>query len=92
MVHETIDTQDRVVKCIFCAQPIPVSPRLASLSVVPKDDAERDAQQRRSQVVIQRCPKCNHEAHYRRGDIIAAGAVTAPWAGDTLKAFRKAAS
>ena len=93
-----VETQDRVVKCIFCAQPIPLSPRLASLYIVAKDDAQRAEQERRSRVVLLRCDKCSREAQYRRSDIVSLGAADAVQSGDATKppiplnALRKAAS
>jgi hypothetical protein len=98
MIPEVAETQDRVVKCIFCAQPIPLSPRLVSLYVVAKDDAQRAEQERRSRVVLLRCDKCSREAQYRRADIVSLGGGNTTQVGDTTKppvplnALRKAAS
>ena len=94
MIREALESHDRVVKCLFCAQPFPISARLASLYVVAKDEAEREEQARRSQVVTLRCPKCSREAPYRRSDVITREVIAGelPGAEAQPKAFKRAAS
>src|SRR5271165_1416088 len=46
------------VRCIFCAQQIPLSSKLANLYVVAKDESHRAEHEHRSGVMLLRCAKC----------------------------------
>jgi hypothetical protein len=79
------------VRCIFCAQPIPLSPKLASLYVVAKDESHRAEHEHKSGVMLLRCAKCSREAPYRRDDVT----TSFPDANspqNAPKAFRRAAA
>ena len=79
------------VRCIFCAQPIPLSPKQARRSGVAKDDAQRAERERRSSVMLLRCPKCSREAPYRR-DEVTTSAPDASSPHNAPKVFRRAAA
>jgi hypothetical protein len=70
MIAERTETHNCGVRCIFCAQPILLSPKLAKLYVVAKDEAQRAEQERQSRVMLLRCAKCSREAPYRRNDVM----------------------
>ena len=79
------------VRCIFCAQPIPLSAKLANLHVVAKDESNRAEYENRSGVMLLRCPKCSREAPYRR-DEITTGGPDANNPHNAPKVFRRAAA
>lgn len=98
MVAEGNETHNRSVRCIFCAQPIVLSPNLASLYVVAKDENQNAEERRQSRVMLLRCSKCSREAPYRRDDVITSnpdpmiGAAESTSPQNLPKAFRRAAS
>lgn len=98
MLIEGTETQEKSVRCIFCAQQIPLSPRLASIYAVSNEEGKDSEERRRSRIMILRCSKCSREAPYRRDDVVISHKDSNAEAAETvapqlfLKAFRRAAS
>lgn len=68
MTSELTEKFYQAVRCLFCAEPIPLSKSLLSLSVVESESTIVE-QQGRSHVFILRCEACLRESRYLKSEI-----------------------
>jgi hypothetical protein len=68
MTGEMTEKSYQAVRCLFCAEPIPLSTNLLSLSAF-ESEWTITQQQSRSQVFILRCEACSRESRYLKSEI-----------------------
>jgi len=68
MTSEMTEKSYQAVRCSYCSEPIPLSPRMLDLCVVESDSITGELQSR-SQVFIMRCEACSKESRYLKAEI-----------------------
>jgi hypothetical protein len=68
MTSDMTQKSYQAVRCLFCAEPIPLSTSLLSLCVVESEGTIAE-QQRWSQVFNLRCEACSRESRYLKSEI-----------------------
>jgi hypothetical protein len=62
MTSEMTEKSYQAVRCIYCSEPIPLSPRLLELCLTGELQSQ-------SQVFILRCEACSKESRYLKAEI-----------------------
>jgi hypothetical protein len=68
MTSEMTERSYQAVRCIYCSEPIPLSPRLLELCLV-ESKSTTSGLQSQSQVFILRCEACSKESRYLKVEI-----------------------
>lgn len=90
MTNETEQQSYRGVKCLYCCQPIPISPLIASIEAETDDIEMTPLKHLKCQVFNLRCVACGKEKPYKIGEIPeleGAPAILVPRAEPTSEYF-----
>src|ERR1700674_3438650 len=68
MPSEMTERSYQAVRCIYCSEPIPLSPRMLALCLV-ESKSTTSGLQSQSQVFILRCEACSKESRYLKTEI-----------------------
>jgi hypothetical protein len=68
MMSEMAEKSYQAVRCTYCSEPIPLSPRLLALFVV-ESESTKGGLQTQSEVLTLRCGACSKERRYLKSEI-----------------------